>query len=268
MWRCLSAAYPAKAVPPFSSSNNQLHSCRLSNAEKYGANNQQKQSKAPLTVQYEIHTINLPIQQQNWRSTSKKQSMGVCEGAFPLPILQKQCRPSALQTINCTLADYQLQKSVRQTTNRNRARLHSLFSMKFTQVPSQYSNWIGERQVRNKVWVCEGAFCCLSSKSSTTLQLFKQSTALLQTINCRKVWQTTDRNRARLPSLFGMKFTQVPSKYSNLFAEQTTLPNNSVAYDTERWRKVVLDDLWRSHIDQHWLASIWSVGSSRQLPPK
>jgi hypothetical protein len=41
--------------------------------------------------------------------------------------------------------------------------------------------------------------------------------------------QTTDRNRARLPSLFGMKFTQVRSKYSNQFAEQTTLPNNSVA---------------------------------------
>jgi hypothetical protein len=42
--------------------------------------------------------------------------------------------------------------------------------------------------------------------------------------------QTTDRNRARLPALFGMKFTQVPSQYSNrgLFAEQTMLPNNLV----------------------------------------
>jgi hypothetical protein len=43
------------------------------------------------------------------------------------------------------------------------------------------------------------------------------------------VGQKTDRNRARLPSLFGMKFTQVPSQYSNWFAEQTMPPNNSVA---------------------------------------
>jgi hypothetical protein len=30
--------------------------------------------------------------------------------------------------------------------------------------------------------------CCLSCKISATLQLFKELTALLQTINCRKVW--------------------------------------------------------------------------------
>jgi hypothetical protein len=34
MQRRLPAAYPAKAVPPFGSSNNELHSCRLSIAEK------------------------------------------------------------------------------------------------------------------------------------------------------------------------------------------------------------------------------------------
>jgi hypothetical protein len=34
----------------------ELHSCRLLIPEKCGANNQQEQSKAPLTVQYEIHT--------------------------------------------------------------------------------------------------------------------------------------------------------------------------------------------------------------------
>jgi hypothetical protein len=45
-----------KAPPPFSSSNNELHSCRLLIAEKRGANNQQNQSNAPFTVQYEIHT--------------------------------------------------------------------------------------------------------------------------------------------------------------------------------------------------------------------
>jgi hypothetical protein len=48
MQRRLPAAYPAKAVPPFGSSNNELHSCRLLIAEKRGANNQQEQSKAPL----------------------------------------------------------------------------------------------------------------------------------------------------------------------------------------------------------------------------
>jgi hypothetical protein len=54
--RRLPAAYPAKAAPPFGSSNNELHSCRLPIAEKRGANNRQEQSKAPLTVRYEIHT--------------------------------------------------------------------------------------------------------------------------------------------------------------------------------------------------------------------
>jgi hypothetical protein len=58
---------------------------------------------------------------------------------------------------------------------------------------------------------------CLSCKSSTALKLFKQLTALLQAdYQLQKcVGQKTDRNRARLPSLFGMKFTQVPSQYSN-----------------------------------------------------
>jgi hypothetical protein len=45
-----------KAALPFGSSNNELHSCRLLIAEKHGANNRQEQSKAPLTVRYEIHT--------------------------------------------------------------------------------------------------------------------------------------------------------------------------------------------------------------------
>jgi len=63
--------------------------------------------------------------------------MGTCKGAFPLRILRKQRRPSAFQTMNCTPADYQLQKSVGQTTDRNRAMLPSLFGMKFTQVPGK-----------------------------------------------------------------------------------------------------------------------------------
>jgi hypothetical protein len=42
--------YPAKSVPPFGSSNNELHSCRLLIAEKRGANNQQEKSNIPLTV--------------------------------------------------------------------------------------------------------------------------------------------------------------------------------------------------------------------------
>jgi hypothetical protein len=48
--------YPAKAAPPFGSSNNELHCCRLMIAEKCGANNRQEKSNAPLTVWYEIHT--------------------------------------------------------------------------------------------------------------------------------------------------------------------------------------------------------------------
>jgi hypothetical protein len=91
--------------------------------------------------------------------------------------------------MNCTPADYQLQKSVGQTTNWNRARLLSLFSMKFTQVYSQYSKGIREVKVTIKVWVCAKAPSHhVSHKSSATLRLFKQSTALLQTIDCRKAW--------------------------------------------------------------------------------
>jgi hypothetical protein len=63
--------------------------------------------------------------------------MGACEGDFPLRILQKQHCPLALQTMNCTPADYQLQKSIGQTTDRKRATLPSLFGMKFTQVPAK-----------------------------------------------------------------------------------------------------------------------------------
>jgi hypothetical protein len=55
--------YPAKAALPFGSSNNELHSCRLSIAEMRGANNQQEKSNAPLTVWYEIHTS--PSQEYN-----------------------------------------------------------------------------------------------------------------------------------------------------------------------------------------------------------
>jgi hypothetical protein len=63
MWKHFPATYPAKAAPPLSSSNIWLHSCRLSIAEKNGANDWQEQSKAPLTVQYEVHTSAQPIQQ-------------------------------------------------------------------------------------------------------------------------------------------------------------------------------------------------------------
>jgi hypothetical protein len=72
--------------------------------------------------------------------------MGTCKGTFPPRIPRKQHRPSALQTMNCTPADYRLQKSMGQTTNRNRARLPSLFGMKFTQVPGskEYGNQFAE----------------------------------------------------------------------------------------------------------------------------
>jgi hypothetical protein len=90
-------------------------------------------------------------------------------------MLQKQCHPSALQRIGCTPADYRLQKSVGQTTDGNRARLHSLFGMKFTQVPSQYSKQIKEVQATIKVWVrAKAPSHHVSCESSAGLWLFKQ----------------------------------------------------------------------------------------------
>jgi hypothetical protein len=104
-----------------------------------------------------------------------RRKKGKCEDTFPLPILQKQRCPSALQTMNCTPADNRLQKSVGLTTNRNRARLPSLFGMKFTQVPSQYSKGIGEVKATIEVWVrAKVPSCHVSCKSSAALQLFKQ----------------------------------------------------------------------------------------------
>jgi hypothetical protein len=101
--------------------------------------------------------------------------MGACKGAFPPRILQKQRRPLALQTMNCTPADYRLQKSVGQTTDRNRARLSSLFGMKFTQVPSQYSKRIEEVKATIEVWVhAKAPSRRVSRESSATLWLFKQ----------------------------------------------------------------------------------------------
>jgi hypothetical protein len=63
--------------------------------------------------------------------------MGTCKCAFLPCILRKQHCSLALQTMNYTPADYRLQKSMGQTTDRNRARLPSLFGMKFTQVPGK-----------------------------------------------------------------------------------------------------------------------------------
>jgi hypothetical protein len=51
-------------VPPLSSSNNPLHSCRLSIAEKHGANNQQAQSKAPLAIWQSIDIYKLYIDEE------------------------------------------------------------------------------------------------------------------------------------------------------------------------------------------------------------
>jgi hypothetical protein len=77
--------------------------------------------------------------------------------------------------MNCTPADYRLQKSVGQTTDRNRARLSSLFGMKFTQVPSQYSKRIEKVKVTIEVWVrAKAPSRRVSRESSATLWLFKQ----------------------------------------------------------------------------------------------
>jgi hypothetical protein len=61
--------------------------------------------------------------------------------------------------------------------------------MKFTQVPSQYSKGIGEVKATIEVWVrAKVPSRRVSHESSTALRLFKQLTALLQTIDCRKAW--------------------------------------------------------------------------------
>jgi hypothetical protein len=56
-------------------------------------------------------------------------------------------------------------------------------------VPSQYSKRIGEVIATINVWVrAKAPSCRISCESSAALWLFKQWTALLQTIDCRKAW--------------------------------------------------------------------------------
>jgi hypothetical protein len=101
--------------------------------------------------------------------------MGTCKGAFPPHIPRKQCRPLALQTMNCTPADNRLKKGVGLTTDKNRARLPSLFGMKFTQVPSQCSKGIGEVNATIEVWVrAKAPSRRVSRESSAALRLLKQ----------------------------------------------------------------------------------------------
>jgi hypothetical protein len=74
-------------VLPFGSSNNELHSCRLSIAEKHGANNQQEQSNAPLTVWYEIHSTS---HRQEYSNQYAEQTMSPNNSvAFHLIMVQR-----------------------------------------------------------------------------------------------------------------------------------------------------------------------------------
>jgi hypothetical protein len=158
--------------------------------------------------------------------------MGACEGAFPPRILLKQCHPLAFQTMNCTPADYRLQKSMGQTTDRNRAMFPSLSGMKFTQVPSQYSKWIGEVKATIEVWVhAKVPFRCVSCKSSAALWLFKQWTALLQTIDCRKAWgkQLTGTEQCS-PHCLVWNSHKSQARIQQPICRTTMLPNNSVVF--------------------------------------
>jgi hypothetical protein len=108
----------------------------------------------------------------------------------------------------------------------------------------------------------------VSRESSAALRLFKQWTALLQTIDCRKAWgkQPTGTEQG-FPhcSVWNSHKSQAriqqPICRTNHVAQQFSCL--SLDNGTEKWRKAVLDNLWKSHINRHWLASIWSVGSSQ-----
>jgi hypothetical protein len=139
-------------------------------------------------------------------------------------------------------------------------------------VPSQYSKRIKEVQGTIKVWVCAKAPSHhISCKSSAALRLFKQWTALLQTIHCRKVWgkQPTGTEQGSPHCLVwnshkSQARIRQPICRTNHVSQQFSCL--SLDNGTEKWRKVGLDNLWKSHINRHSLASIWSVGSRWLLP--
>jgi uncharacterized protein (UPF0276 family) len=133
-----------------------------------------------LTCQYSNGIGEVQARSEVWVHVKVPSHHLSCKSSAALQLFKQST--ALLQTIDC--------RKVwgKQLTGTEQGRLHSLFGMKFTQVPSQYSNRIREVQARNEVWVCVKAPSRhLSCKSSTALQLFKQSTALLQTIDCRKV---------------------------------------------------------------------------------
>jgi hypothetical protein len=149
-----------------------------------------------------------------------------------------------------------MQKRVGQTTNRNRPRLPSLFGMKFTQVPSQCSNQIWEVQVRNEVW-CVQRHLPIANPVKAALPLSSSDNWLH---SCRlsiaeKHGANNQQEQSKAPLTVWYEIhtsaqpIQQPICRPNNIAQQFSclLRDNG----TERWRKAVLDNLWRSHIDWH-----------------
>jgi hypothetical protein len=98
----------------------------------------------------------------------------------------------------------------------------------------------------------------VSCESSTTLWLFKQWTAILQTIDCRKAWgkQPTGTEQDSPHCLVwnshkSQARIQQPICRTNHVAQQFSCC--SLDNGTEKWRKVVLDNLWsHTSIGIHW----------------
>jgi hypothetical protein len=128
-----------------------------------------------------------------------------CQSSTTLKLFKQST--ALLQTINCRKA------SGKQLTGTEQGSPYcSVWNSHTSAEPTQQPNPISK--ARNKVWMhAKAPSCHLSSESSPTLKLFKQSTALLQTINCRKVWgkQPTGTEQGS-PHCFGVKFTQLPSQ--------------------------------------------------------
>jgi hypothetical protein len=134
--------------------------------------------------------------------------------------------------MNCTPADYRLQKSVGQTTDRKRARLPTLFSMKFTQVPSQYSKEIGEVQATIKVWVCANAPSRhISHKAVPPFGSSNNELHSCRLLIAEKHGANNQQEQSKAPLTVPYEIHTSPrQEYSNRFAKQTMSPNNSVVF--------------------------------------
>jgi hypothetical protein len=222
VWRHLPATYPVKAEPPsqlFKQLTALLQTIDCRKAWDKQLTGTELGSADCLVWYSHEYPVDETTKFRTNQTRNKVARVHVKVPSCCLSCESSQHHPLVIQTIDSTPADHWLQKSMRQTTDRNTSGLWWLFGMIFTWVSSWWENQIRTNQTRNKVARVHVKVpsCCLSCESSQHHPL------VIQTIDCtpadyrlqKSMGQTTERNRAGLCRLFGMIFTWVSGWWDN-----------------------------------------------------